>query len=615
MKQLLIIVGLVVALTGCAQAYDIYIVDPPINKYQLLADEPLPATYQIGDTLDLMAAPGEYEPASFVVETNKPLVDVRVHCTLLQSEDAALPRDAVDVRLVEWWSIGTHGIGNVATPWILVHDPEMITVLEEMSPYYANLTEEDYVLDTEGGIIPDWGNYPETLEEFKALHATKNRVLKELIDAHTLRPVDIPKREQFWVTVHIPDDAVPGTYTGTLRIVPANAPAQKLKLKVWVPDIKLLPPREEYSIYYPTYLLEPAQGFRDARDLHVPDEQMLLEYKNMVEHGCLNPNVYEGPILDASGSLNFDLLERHTELRRLAGMRIEGTGLYIVATGQFASDDIGQVMRSGDLTPEEYARSAEVTRQIVKWARDTGYGDVYFMGVDEVAGEVLRGERECWQAILDGGGKIFVACWPDFGELVGDLLDVAVIQPPDSIRADRQQHTALAKNVLLAPDEHVHWRPESLLVPEWQDIIRGVHERGKRIFMYMDPWGGWPLADDHRRVRGFGMWLSGMDGTMNMGYSGVRSDAGAPSPDDASMLANGVNTSLKMVVRARRGVLDTLAWEAYREAYDDSRYVATLLAAGGEDWLNAQPQERITKGNLDELRRDVAREILRLQNK
>ncbi len=608
MRQLLVIAGLVVALAGCAQAYDIYIVDPPINKYQLLADEPLPATYQIGDTFDLMAAPGEYEPASFVVETDKPLVDVRVHCTLLQNEEAVLPRDAVDIRLAEWWSTGMHGIGNVATPWILVHDPEMITVVEEVPAYYANLTEEDYVSDTEGGIIPDWGNYPETLEEFKALHATKNRVLKELIDAQTLRPVDIAKREQFWITVHIPDDAVPGIYTGTLRIVPANAPAQKLKLKVWVPDIKLLPPREEYSIYYPSYLLEPGDSPHDAWR---SEEQMLLEYKNMVEHGCLNPSIFAdgGVERDTSGSLTFNLLERHMELRRRAGMPVEGAPLYI-----FTQENVGQVMRSGDLTPEEYAHSAEVTRQIVKWARDSGYGDVHFMGIDEQHGEVLRGERESWEAIHDGGGKIFVACWPDFEELVGDLLDAAVIQPPDSGRADRQQHTALAKDVLLAPDEHDHWRPESLLVSEWQDMINGVHERGKRILTYMDPWGSWPLADDHRRVRGFGMWLSGMDGTMTWSHAGFRSHSGVPSPDDTKMLESGAYTR-GIIMRTKRGVLDTLSWEGYREGYDDSRYIATLLAAGGEEWLKAQPQERIISGNLDELRQDVAEEILRLQAK
>jgi len=598
MKHLLIIAGLVVALAGCAQAYDIYIVDPPINKYQLLVDEPLPATYQIGDTLDLMAAPGEYEPASFVVETDKPLVDVRVDCTLLQGEEAALPHDAVDIRLAEWWSVFIHGIGNVATPWILVHDPEMLTVIEETPGNYANLTEEDYVSDTKGGIVPDWGNYPETLEEFKALFPTKNRVLKELIDAQTLQPVDIANREQFWLTVHIPDDAVPGTYTATVQIVPANAPAQKLKLNVWVPDIDLLPPVETYSIYYATHLHD-----------DVDEQQMRLEFENMQAHGCSNPCMYVQHDLYPDGTIDFRPIEEFLRLRREAGMSLEGKDLFLMD-----GPKLHTMFTTEQMTPEAVQDTISSVQQIVQWADENGYGNPYFMGADEWSGERLRSERKAWQAVHDGGGGIWVATPPSFPELVGDLLDVAVVQPPDSGRADRQQHTAVAKNVLLAPDEHAHWRPESVLVPGWQDLISGVHERGKRIFTYMDPWGSWPLADDHRRVRGFGLWLAGLDGTMTWSHGGIGNASRALSPDDAGMLAGSAHAG-GIVMRAKRGVLDTLSWEGYREGYDDSRYIATLLAAGGEEWLKAQSQKRIISGNLDELRRDVAMEILRLQAK
>jgi len=56
-------------------------------------------------------------------------------------------------------------------------------------------------------------------------------------------------------------------------------------------------------------------------------------------------------------------------------------------------------------------------------------------------------------------------------------------------------------------------------------------------------------------------------------------------------------------LRVKGGVLDMLPGEAYREGYDDSRYIATLMAVGGEEWLEAQPQERILRGNLAACRR------------
>lgn len=589
-----------------SQAYDVYLVKPPINNYALLVDEPLPSTCQRGETIDLMACRGEYEPASFMVQTDKPLSQVRIHCTPLRNGEVELPPDAVDMRLVQRWSKGLEGVGLVVMPWLLVHDPEMIEVIDEAPEYYQNLTEEDYVSDKMGGIIPDWGKYPDTLEEWKAIHNSKNVLRKPLLDAPTLRPVDIDEREQFWVTVHIPADAQAGTYTATLRIVPADAPIAKLELTVWVPDIDLLPPNEEYSIYYPTYLFEPDMT-EDAIGKQVPitDEQMLLEYKNMAAHGCLNPTMYAGPGKRPDGSLDFELLERHLRLRKQAGMPTEGVNLHM-----FDGGGIHMFMRP--MTPEEYQQSVETTRKAVEWAKQLGYGKIHIMGADEQRGEKLTAQRDSWEAIHEGGGGIWVATGGDFRERVGDLLDVAILQPPDSGRADRQQHTVRTRDIFLSPDEHAHWRPESLLVPKWQDMIKGVHDHGYRFFTYMDPWGGWGMPDDHRRNRGFGMWLAGTDGTMTWSYAGIGRHGLVREPGDPHMRAEGLYTR-GFILRTKRGVLDGLGWEGYREGYDDSRYIATLEALDGGEWLEAQPVERILRGDLDALRRDLAREILRLQ--
>ena len=54
-----------------------------------------------------------------------------------------------------------------------------------------------------------------------------------------------------------------------------------------------------------------------------------------------------------------------------------------------------------------------------------------------------------------------------------------------------------------------------------------------------------------------------------------------PSKSDSANLAVSTMQSMifSFVWRAKDGVLDTLAWEAYREGYDDARYLATLLDA------------------------------------
>ncbi len=63
----------------------------------------------------------DYEPASFVVETERKLEDVRVEVGMLRSSSATIPGSSVDVRVVIPCYLGP------TTPrtlnWVLVHDP------------------------------------------------------------------------------------------------------------------------------------------------------------------------------------------------------------------------------------------------------------------------------------------------------------------------------------------------------------------------------------------------------------------------------------------------------------------------------------------------------------
>ncbi len=77
-----------------------------------------------------------------------------------------------------------------------------------------------------------------------------------LRDAARLQAVDIDALNQFWVTVRVPQDAAPGTYTAPLRVRPANGSPVEVTLEVEVYPFELLPPMMEYSIYYPVTLVE-----------------------------------------------------------------------------------------------------------------------------------------------------------------------------------------------------------------------------------------------------------------------------------------------------------------------------------------------------------------------
>jgi len=162
--------------------YQIYIVDPPINNHTIQEHRPLPPVCKPGTTISMMACRGEYEPASFVIETDSKLENLMVTVGQLAGDSGTtIPSSAVDVRVVQscWLRITDFG-GRMN--WVLLHDPGLLVIDHE----------EDKAPFTQG---MSFTRIP--------------------IDTATLQPADVAARQQFWLTVHVPKDAAAGKYTGT----------------------------------------------------------------------------------------------------------------------------------------------------------------------------------------------------------------------------------------------------------------------------------------------------------------------------------------------------------------------------------------------------------------
>jgi len=479
-----------------------------------------------------------------VVDTEQTLERVRVRVGRLKGPAGILPRDAVDVRIAQMLARVVVGCYNVVGQDLIV------------MPW-----------------LPD-----------------------------KLQPADITGRRQFWLTIHIPDDAQAGIYETAVKVIPRNAPATELTLEVTVPPFDLREPQFEYSVYYPVWLYD--ESMSDAfveKYGPLTAELYLAECRNMVAHGCTNPNIYAGAEVNKDGSLDFTTLGRYLDVREQAGMG-PGGPLYIF--------DGGNKIVSRDLTKEEWERNVEATREIVAWCQTRGYDEVYFMAGDELTGEALRAERDSFESIHEGGGKIYVACCQDFFGIVGDLLDCPVLLHPG--RAD-DILTLESRNFLQSEEALAAYNPRQLLAPRIQELIKGVHDNGFKIFTYMDPVSGHAQPDMHRRHRGLGLWKTGIDGTMTWAYIHIR-DKGGPKPNGSWVNVGG----RRFVVRGPEGPVDTLGWEAYREGYDDARYLATLqdaIAKAGDRGRQAQQWlDSITvDADLDAWRWEMARQIELLQ--
>ncbi len=548
-----------------------YIVDPVISSYAIQEHKPLPtATCQPGSTVSIMACRGEYEPGSFVVDTDKPLDNLMVTVGQLEGNNGIIASESVDVRVVKscWLSI-TDYPGKMNH--VLIHDPDLLEITYETP---LDLAYEPYT---------------------QAMSFTRTP-----IDTATLQPANVNSRQQFWLTVKVPDDAKAGIYTGTISITADNAPTQQLTLELDVQDFDLLEPNFEYSLYNATP--------------YYNDLLCLNEFKNMVAHGCMNPNIYDAGIVDVGGgTLDFTDFANHLLLREQAGMP-KGS-LYIVS---------GTPIHAGTGGGYSLAQVTAMVADIVTWAQARGYSDVYFMGNDEASGSGLTAQRPVWQAVHNGGGKIFGAnIQGTFFPYVGDLFDCPVIAHPSGNPIDVSSHGYADPFLLSIPTlpavlDPIDWildpyTNNGFNPPDYPAVIQAVHDNGFKIFTYMDclagGYGGVP--DVQRRLRGLGLYKANLDGTMTWSYAGY-----LYPPHLTAGPLNWWNYH-SFILRGKEAPFDTISWEAYREGYDDARYLATLedamakaTAAGlrsvevssAQSWLNSLP----TDVDLDSWREEMA---------
>ncbi len=143
-----------------------------------------PQREEVRMEVSAFATPGEYEPLTFALHALKDLHGVKVLLSPLRGEGGErISQEALDLRFVRCWAQRT--TWNASTFYVI----------------------------------------PELLEHFKAL--------------------DIPAglTKQFWIMVHVPEDARPGLYEGEARVEPENAPPVTVKLRLRVLPFRLLKPR------------------------------------------------------------------------------------------------------------------------------------------------------------------------------------------------------------------------------------------------------------------------------------------------------------------------------------------------------------------------------------
>ncbi|MDD2954483.1 MAG: DUF2341 domain-containing protein, partial [Parabacteroides sp.] len=265
-----------------------YIV-PAISDNKILPKSTISDSYK-GDVISAQAAPGEYKSLSFVVNSNVNLSSLQIEPSNLHSlSGKTIPASAIDIKAVKVWyqggytSSSTKVIGKYLTPELLLKDDSLVSVDEDNWTRYnaSNPNGKNYLKVS--------GAYVDISTDVQASGQTIIPISSRPIqDSSTLQSINLPAEynKQFWVTLHVPNDTMTGSYDGNIIIKNGSDTVKNLNLDLRVLPINLLEPNVEYGMLYSSSI-DDNNGSISSENKTI--EQYTAEQEDMYIHGIKNP--------------------------------------------------------------------------------------------------------------------------------------------------------------------------------------------------------------------------------------------------------------------------------------------------------------------------------------
>jgi len=515
---------------------------------------------EISHEIKMVGTPGEYEPASFVVHSLADIEFLKVEVTDLRGEKGIIPSTRVDIKVVKCWY-------QAGSAWSDISQNKNKKVLvPELLLNDDSLVKVDH--EKEENYLKL--NLPEGEKYIWISNSETSSETEEILsvrdflvkDSAHLLPVNIPAgtNKQFWVTVAIPENSGEGVYTGNINLVARGEILSSLTLKLKVLPFRLASPKR-YDLKKD---FESSIYYRGRLHLDYPQGTISSEYKSKEQLKSELKDMFIHGVTNPlvyQGIADEKLLGEYLRLREEVGMGAQP--LYTV---------VGEASWPPILIKKQ-----------IEFAKSYGIPEVYFYGADEATGERLTSQRPAWEATRRIGGKVFVAGYrgknfPSMGD-IQDLLICAGV--PSKEEADK-----------------------------W-------HSVGHKIWCYANPQGGVENPEVYRRNFGFSLYKCNYDGAATYAY---QHSMGNIWNDFDHLWCRDLNFTYPTV----DGVIDTIAWEGYREGIDDIRYATTLrlkieeakksgdkklkeTASEAEKYLKTCDVER---GNLDTIRLKIINYIL-----
>jgi len=428
-------------------------------------DKVLPTTTpdesQVCRAVTLAATPGEYGPLSLLVRTFKPLRGLRVTPGPLAGPGAGIPADAIDARWVHSWP-------QITKKW----NPDEFTLTPEL-------------------LLPQ--------------------------GRHGEKWVRANRTAQCWLTVHVPEQAKPGVYRGSIRVEAANAPAEQVELRLQVYPFRLRSPQPmAWGIYY-----YPGRERGDAI--------ALAELRSLRAHGLNTFAFSAGP-----GAMDFRTGQCSLSYVQWVMGLIEKVKGF---SGPFPLY-MGASWEKKDFTPERRDMLVRFIRAVEAERKARGWPELLYYPVDEpFGGSRLEGSVAPYQAAHSVPGiRTYCTVSGAAADKLGPWLDVRC-------------HSCTVSNGFL-----------------WPHAYEAARDDGDELWWYSN--SSRSYFDVVRFKAGFYHWKIRATGQTYWHFQ-------APV-QSAFCDFDGTSRDHVTAHPGLDGPIDTIQWECLREGIDDAKYAYTL---------------------------------------
>jgi hypothetical protein len=566
---------------------------PAISPDKRLPDN-LPQDGTISDQLSIISAQGEFEAASFVLAPLSDVSSVTFTANELTGNGGTIPASAVDLRVVKTWYQGgtawqsyfADSSKQVLVPELLLHDENLIKVDPVRK---GNSLRIDYPT---GSQYKDISNIP----------ATKFNTYDEPVeDSPTLLPIALKQGEskQMWLTLKVPSQTPAGIYSGQIDIAANGVSAGSITLNIRVLPFELPQPKTYYDVNKDFYVMlfhqsRVKENLAQAKgNAALVDTKLLNDYRNLAEHNVLN---LPGPLYSVNDRATFT---HQLELMQQAGLSLNPLfgvkqtfppyDIYLKYTGYLTAKTNYEANPSADNKTKMdtlytawrngvNAQKAALDEAFAYVSNLVGHTNLYFDGWDEPSWTMLQFQQEMWQYMQDKGAKVF------------------------STGNERHFELGVKENFLNTVGE-----PTRAKADAWH-----AFGNDKMITNYAYPHTGPENPDLMRQRHGLWTYKANYDATYNyIFYEGPPNIWNDNSIQDEFRNFN-------LVYPTRTKLIDTLAWEGFREGIDDIRYATKLkqvaadaIASGQQDQVTAANQALTWLEQVDE--RSINQDLLRLE--